>query len=204
VSLRLLYRVPPLLFINFAPVPMNLFLLSIFLLIGLFVHATVQPFNGTAQNVLDGLLQVWLLLISHTSLYFTLVLQAQERADLSALNERVNELYGTQSLVLSLLLSLSSMTCFVIFGWHMVTAYPELRKVFSICKKYVPLGLDVSLSSKQIEHSDVPASVNTPQHPSGKLYDSINDSPSMPKTTPIATFSELREPLLEDSQVIMT
>ena len=202
VSLRLLYRIPPLLFINFAPVPLNLFLLTMFLLIGLFVHEAVQPFRGTAQNVLDGILQVLLVIFSNTSLYFTLTLQAQSRADLPSLNERVDEIYDIQGYVLSFLLFLSYLTCFVIFAWDIATAFPELRKACSsaICRK--PAPLDASVISAQVELSTASANINS-QHPPTNQYDSIKDGAPLPKpTTPIATFSELRESLLEDSQVI--
>ena len=207
VSLRLLLRVPPLLFVSFIPVPENLVFLSMFLLIILFLHGMVQPFEGTAQNVFDNFLQLLLLIITVASLYFTLLQQSNAGENVESLNEKVNRVYYMQQHIVSFLISIAYFTCCLIFIWHLLTSFPQLRKRAGIlwnrvivCKK---LRVHVPGGSPQPKHSTVVVQPDDQSIKYGSTETNEISKPTTTTTATITTFSELREPLLEESSELV-
>ena len=179
VSFRLFLRVPPLLFVSFVAVPENLLFLSIFLLVILFLHGMVQPFEGMAQNVFDNILQLLLVIITVVSLYFARLQQSDTCENVEALNKEVNKAYDMQRPTIAFLLLLAYGTCCLIFIWHLSTSFPLLRKWIAIawnrvvvCKKF---------------HVHVPGDTPRPR-----------DSIVIVKPVD-TTFSEIRESLLVGS-----
>ncbi len=201
VSLRLLYRIPPLLFVSFFPAPSSLLLLAMFLTVTLFIQGTMQPFERSLQNVFDRFLQLLLLIITVLALYFTLLLPNGEAdlEDLKVLNSRVNIIEKVQHTSIAFMIVIVYITCVIIFISHLLSSFPGLKRRLAIlwnkvaCKK-IQVKVDRENFEREREstvivHSEMPTSYDEDNDNNGKDEDS---------TTPVrATFSELREPLLD-------
>lgn len=204
VSLRLFLRLVPLMVISFSPIPINLLLLCFFLLILLFVHGVVQPFQGVAQNILDSLFQVELIAITLLSLYFT-VLDLSTNKQLSDVDDarRSNELIretDTIQLVLVVLVVVSVyLSILVVVVWHLMLRFPKLKVLavrgwnYVMCKRF-HLKQHRKHSSTARQRLSTTIIVNDPEGEKD-VYGSLRLS--VPRVVP--TFSELREPLLESS-----
>ena len=204
VSLRLFLRVPPILFVGFIPVPENLLLLSIFLVITSYIYGTAHPFQGTAQNIFDGLLQILLLIMTISSLYFVILLQYARLPDnIKLANDVVENIYHTQQITVTLLLSIAYATCFLTFIWHLLTSFPQLRKRagFAWNRVVVCKIFHVHVPGESAGPRDSTAIVHPEDLPNYGSIETEKTEPSTPKT--VATFSELREPLLEDTSGLM-
>ena len=198
VSLRLLYRIPPLLFINFISAPTNLLLLVIFLVVTLFVHGMVQPFKGLPQNTFDGILQLLLLLMVIFSLYFILLQQdSNDREDIVAVNSSVQNIQHMQDTITILLLVLMYATCVIVLIWHLMTVFPHLRKLALVAWSKMTYNKSRGKVSKRHTYSSV---TSTGVEQQSVKVETVMQSDSSHATAPdMATFSELREPLLENS-----
>jgi len=202
VSLRLLYRVPPLLFINFISVPANLLFLVIFLAVTLFVHGMVQPFKGLPQNTLDGVLQLLLLLMAVFSLYFILLQQSIDGGTILAVNSNVDTVQRYQDRVAIVLLTLVHVACAIILIWHLMTVFPRLKKLAGMA--WSKMTFDKFQGKKQKKQSRSSLTSNGLQQVEVPFVEKerLTETDSLSQTScGKATFSELREPLLEDSSL---
>lgn len=201
VSLRLILRIIPLIIVNFTPVPINLLLLCIFLLILLFVHGVIQPFQGSAQNAMDSLFQVELLAITLLTLYFarldfSLNSQALDVDSAIRSNVKIRESDTIQVTLVILVVVSVYLSIVIVFVLHLMSQFPKL-KVLSIrawnyvmCKKF-HLKQQRRDSFKVLSTSvDSPLSYGATETPEENDGDSRHT---------VATFSVLREPLLESS-----
>ncbi len=195
VSLRLLYRIPPLLFVNFIPVPENLLCLSLFLVITLFIHGMVQPFQGMAQNAFDGFLQLLLIILSTASLYFSRAVEGVVRRDINALNTEVDFLYDVQNIVTPVLFAIAFLTFVNIFVWHVVETFDGPKKCAMKWWRKIKL-----CHANEFKENDEEIKVGAPDEVNesiGSLHSTTVEV--TPTTSPtVATFTELREPLLDD------
>lgn len=209
VSLRLILRIFPLIVINFISLPTNLLLLCLFLLTLLFVHGVVQPFHGSTQNAIDGLFQVELLGLTLLALYFTRFDLALNRNldDVDTVIRSNRKIAETDTIQLSVVIFLVVSVYFslvLVFLLNLMSRFPRVKHLFVRGWNYVTCK---KLHLKQHHHQRLTASVNYPESPSsyGSTVTEEDDSNNITGfRTPVhvpATFSVLREPLLESSGV---
>ena len=195
VSLRLLLRIIPLLIINFIGTPFNLLLLALYLLIILFVHGMVQPFQGKAQNGFDNFFQMILIFISLISFYFYfVVLNFSQNACYSDVevamhrNKVIAQVDIVQQVIVGIPVIISYLAFVTIIIWHLMLRFPKLQQLSIhawnkvMCKR---CQMKSSKSKPVIKKTDT-------SHASANLLDK-------PESGLKTTFSELREPLLETS-----
>lgn len=199
VSLRLFLRVIPLVVINFAPIPINLLVLSYFLIILLFAQGVMQPFQKNSQNAVDSLFQAELISLTLFSLYFT-TLNLQENGHISSVEDavRTNQKIAQYEPVQDALIIWTIISTYAIFigiiMWHLVARFPKLAARIRnalLCRKQ-PKSPDPTTSEISIEKRPV-------------SYGSTDSDEAEPEQlllqrSPV-TFTELREPLLETSGV---
>lgn len=204
VSLRLILRIVPLVIISFSPIPLNLLLLSLFLLVLLFVHGMIQPFRGSAQNTLDSLFQVVLIEVTLLALYFTridLSLNGQLPDVETALrsNREIMESDAVQVVLVILCVASMYVSFCIVFVWHVMSQFPKLRMLsvrgwnYVMCKRCHVKQLQGTSSKHLRVNSDAP-----PVAVEGEENEDGEEKSNGTYRT-IATFSELREPLLESS-----
>ena len=206
VSLRLIMRAIPLTIINFAPIPINLLLLCFFLLLMLFLHSVIQPFQLTSQNGLDSLFQVKLIGIALSSLYFTVLninlgqnglVNDVDIADVEATNNVIQKADHSEFILIAFLAVMAYLSLSLAFVWHLILRFPKFRWFciriwnYVVCKRCQRKQRSRGSSSG---YNAGDAQDETESVTSGNV-----DEDSLPKR--IVTFSELREPLLETSGV---
>ena len=204
VSLRMLFRIFPLIFFYLLPSPYHLFLLELFLLIISFVHGMVQPYLGMAQNVFDGFLQLVLATITLVSFFYTLFVDQLGESDnlkcIEDINIQLQEYEDAQYLAIAIIISFAYAACLIMFIWHLWTAFPTnsaklkalvtnvLDKLVLACKRR-PSECSVQPTRTVFILSEECISSNSAS-PYGSTLQIVREP---------VTFSELRESLLEDS-----
>lgn len=210
VSFRLILRVIPLVIINFSPIPINLLVLCLFLLVLLYLHGVLQPFQGRAQNVIDSLFQVELISIALLSLYFTILDLSQNAviSDVEAAmrsNQFISQLDEAQHGLVILAAISSYLTFVVVLVWHIFLKFPMLRK-FAVwawnavmCKIFQlkqQKTMTITNTYSTTNEREISLSYSSTNGDKEKISEQMITSHD-PKHPEVATFSELREPLLE-------
>ena len=185
VGLRLLLRVIPFLFAAVVPHPLNILLLGVFLIGLLYLQVIVLPFKGAVENASDIFFLCTLLIIVMGTLYFTIDAY-QGDGYISTRN--------VQYIFFGIIIFLVYMVIAIIFMWHVILRFPSLRNglqnLLNRCRSkagatYRPLSTENY------------GSTSATSRPTGDLSSGDNELPSEEGAKQI-TFSELREPLLED------
>ena len=203
VTLRLILRVP-LLIINVAFPPLNYLLLGLFLLVLLFIQGLIQPFRGTAQNVFDRFFQMMLIVLVLISIFFSSqYLKGTNMISIDNLfvtSQYINELEYKQSALICTALAICYIAFILIVVWHLMLRFPKL-KYFSIHAWNFILCKKCHLHSAEEKRLSTISNQESPG-----TYGAINDNKSnngdkteVDTAKEVATFSELREPLLEES-----
>ena len=195
VSLRLYFRIVPLVLISFVPVPLNLLLLCLFLLVLLFVHGVVQPFKGAAQNAIDSLFQVELIGITLLALYFIRIDHTRNRIldDVDAalnINSEVAATTSTQVALVVLAVVCVYISFIIIVVLHLQSRFPKLKNLSTRAWNYVTRQ---NLRAKE-HYQHISTTTVIPE-----ITSSYGSSDSHLDRRPVTTFSELREPLLEST-----
>ena len=180
VGLRLFLRLLPFIFALYVPNPLNILLLGIFAVFYLLVHIYFKPFKGEAQNFLDVYLTLNIILLAIGSLYFSLKINNAQSED-SVMNDEKNEI-----VYVSLVVFLVYIAFLCVYIYHLVLKYECLQnRLKSLQHKFR------ARFSKKKETSIIQSTDNSGSS-DYSLTGNINSIPTPP------TFSELREPLLED------
>lgn len=213
VSLRLILRVVPLLILNFAPLPTNLLLLCFFLIIMLFLHGVLQPFQGVAQNVVDSIFQAELTYITLLSLFFTMLDLQQNSfiSDLEAAMRSNKAISGTaeiqDALILAALIS-CNVTLVLVVLWHVWKRFPKVKHATVCMWNAVMCKRFHMKQEKKCHATSTVVSINPPTTPTPSYGSTDSDELSTATgqgevvglgPAQVATFTELREPLLETS-----
>lgn len=198
VSLRLIFRIVPLVLISFVQVPLNLLLLCVFLLTLLYVHGVVQPFKGAAQNAVDSLFQVELIGMTLLALYFIRIDLTRNRIldDVDTALNINSALAETTSIQVGLIVF--AVVCvyvsgIIVFVLQLPSRFPRLKHLsvrawnYMTCRKF-----QVKERYQSITGATYPEI--TSSYGSGDKDDHVNSR------TPVAIFSVLREPLLESGE----
>ncbi len=193
VSLRMILRVIPLSILIFVVQPLNLLLLTVFLLFLLYLQAVIQPFSGKAQNASDSFFLTMLLLISVVSLYYNIYYYI----DLDIISSYLPAIDQQKEKVLVIFVAICYAVLVCIVVWHLMARFPILYQLSLRAWNYILCRKRKERKEKSLtEHRgsiDIHAETAIE-------YGSINMSEGI--NTPIkTTFSELREPLLESSGV---
>ena len=197
IGLRLLLRIIPLVLAYFVQTPLNVHLLTVFLIILTYAEAVLQPFEGKARNASDLFFLFNLVCLLTGYLYFY-VYQFNSR-DLS--DNALDSVQTSQmiffsvniGIVISLLIVLIIVRIFVRYpilqywGWKLLTKVCFCK----VCTKWIPERPDAKLLAKKRNTiTEV-----TSERASTNLETSIESSGQQKRT--VATFSELRESLLD-------
>ncbi len=155
----------------------------------------VQPFQGMAQNAFDGFLQLLLIILSTASLYFSRAVEGVVRRDINALNTEVDFLYDVQNIVTPVLFAIAFLTFVNIFVWHVVKTFDGPKKCAMKWWRKIKL-----CHANEFKENDEEIKVGAPDEVNesiGSLHSTTVEV--TPTTSPtVATFTELREPLLDD------
>lgn len=205
LGLRLILRWFPFGFAYFLLVPHKLFALGFFLVVLLYVQSKIRPFQGFWRNLVDDLLVANAILLVLGTLYF------EANSDEGECNDR-------QTIYSSVIVAFAYLVFIGVFLNHIFLRFPELRKAVvqfpvTVRKKVLQKPNANSQELEQINAPGVtvisadghsgdegtPAVVLSPpsntEPPSNFRHQPISGSWSGRCTV---TFTELREPLLED------
>jgi hypothetical protein len=178
IGMRLILRAFPLIFALFTPFPLNVCLLGGFTIIYLFVHASVQPYKGKAQNILEAFLLMNILLLVIGSLYNEYDSRTDDEFDQLA--------YSTVVIVMAYFAFL------LVTGYHLYWKFEIFQRFYKrsnefILKRYKILRKNksflISNSYQNLENDSIQAEENTPPQ-------AVN-------------FTILREPLLESGETTL-
>ena len=191
ISMRLLFRVFPLVFFYLVPSPYQLFSLGVFLSLVSFLQGLLNPYKGTAQNVFDSVLLLILNMMNFVSLFYLLSLSLLGSSDdldrIESTNEQLGIYQNNQKAAIVILVILAYWACLIMFAWHLWISFPDAA---ANIKSFFR---NAHVSPKQVKTEPKeeisPEDMSSESHPTASIL--ANYRP--------ATFSELRESLLEDS-----
>jgi len=200
ISMRLLFRIVPLISFYLVPSPYQLFSLGIFLTLVSFIQGLLNPYKGMAQNFFDSFLLLILTIMNFVSLFHLLFLSLLGSSDdvdkIKSTNEQLGGYERNQKVAIIVLVILAYLTSLIMFAWHLWISFPNSRgKIKSIFHC-------TWLSSKEVgtKPSDDFADQDiAPEDLSVSSSGAIIARVSAPAFREQITFSELRESLLEDS-----
>ena len=206
VGMRLLLRIPPLFFFYLSSSPVNLFSLALFLLVISFLHGMVQPYQGIAQNIFDGFLMLSLTMVTVVSLYYSLLLGQvgvlDELGDIDAINRKLDEYEFSQRVAVMVLMTVVYVACAAMVVWQLLFYHPHwTKKIKSLLQEMWHKATCRARPKERVEmnptFTDFLLPEETRDSDAASTYGTIQEM-QMPRPS-TATFSELRESLLEDS-----
>ncbi len=189
LGFRLIFRWIPFLFTFLVPVPTNLLVTDLMLLLLLFVQLALKPFKSYWINFLDSLFICMLVIIFTGTLFF--VANERKRGSIEVVSQGAtifNEIFTVMAFFIIL----------GIFTYHFIIRFPKV-KVFALNMLYY-------LSCKRSKF--------TPPQKSNENINNVaavaksDKKETQPLNTKSTTYSvvstELREPLLEDDDCAVT
>ena len=185
VGLRLLLRVIPFFLVAFAPRPLNIFLLALFLVALLYIQLLAWPFESSVKNASDIFFLLNLHIIVVGTLYFTI--DNFQGEDISR--------HDAQYIFVCITISIAYVVIAVIFFWHVILRFPSLKNIPSKLLQRVKSKNYEQLFTSTENYGATSGADASIDRPTSDLSGSDNASEEGVKQV---YFTELREPLLED------
>ena len=194
LGLRLIFRWIPFTLAVFVDTPANIFITGLLIIFQLIILMGILPFQSFWVNVSDSLFLTNLIVLFMGSLFFQAQAAAASPSEINAIASQATS-FSTVFVIIAYL----QFTAIVFY--HLVIRFKRLKEQL---KKLYNALRRTKLGKKLLgEPADDPISTYTnPSTKDSTIITEAGISPSSPVTfsevPPIATFTELREPLVED------
>lgn len=194
IGFRLFLRIVPFLLANFASYPLNTILLGVFTVVLLFIHVLVQPYKGKAQNLLDTYLLLNIILLVMGSLFTEAQIEYFETP-----TEIPISIYIGYQIMVYFILIFALIPVFFVYCYHIYIRFPSVQNcwkklIVKLTSTYKKVVNKVKKREERLNVSKINSEASYGASQGGGVI--LDNALPVP-----VTYSELREPLLEEGQL---